>query len=293
MSEDNYAMPGIPPELQLHLPVRASNGGLFLSRGIGRHPDRIIDSYELIYVRTGCLAIGEAGAVYELAAGEALILYPGRRHCGLADYPADLSFYWIHFYLNGRRPPAAADDFPGDSADTDPAGLPVPKRCRVDDPEALTELCRAFLSQLESGERVRFRLDLLLTRILSELAVADTPAAPDALSHFACQADLYIRTHFHRKISTRDIACQVGCNEDYLGRIFRQAYGLTLTEAICRHRLQLACSRLLDGAGNIAEIAREVGFEDPGYFRRVFRQAKGMSPTQFRRRFSPAHINAV
>lgn len=33
------------------LPVLAANGGLFVSRGIGTHPQRVIDSFELIYVR--------------------------------------------------------------------------------------------------------------------------------------------------------------------------------------------------------------------------------------------------
>ncbi|MCP3716448.1 cupin domain-containing protein [Paraburkholderia sp. CNPSo 3281] len=61
-------------------PVEASNGGLFVSRGVGVHPSRRIQSYELIYVRQGCLELHEDGKHFEVNAGETLLLWPGRRH---------------------------------------------------------------------------------------------------------------------------------------------------------------------------------------------------------------------
>ena len=50
--------------------------------------------------------------------------------------------------------------------------------------------------------------------------------------------------------------------------------------------LRMARARqLLDRtAAPVAEIAREVGYEDPFYFSRRFQRHHGMSPTQFRRR---------
>ena len=72
-------------------------GGLFVSPGYGRHPDRVIDSWELIQVRTGVLHIEENGVEYHVGPGESLLMPPKRRHRGLSEHPEELSFYWVHF----------------------------------------------------------------------------------------------------------------------------------------------------------------------------------------------------
>lgn len=85
--------------LNYQLNMRVCNGGLFLSAGRGMHPNRIITSYELIFVRSGSLDIAEEDRQYRLGEGDYLILYPRRRHWGLSEYSDNLSFYWFHFYL--------------------------------------------------------------------------------------------------------------------------------------------------------------------------------------------------
>ena len=77
----------------------ACNAGLFVSPAHGIHPERVIDSYELILVRTGTLVLGEETTVFALEQGDTLILWPGRVHRGVAPYASNTSFYWVHFYL--------------------------------------------------------------------------------------------------------------------------------------------------------------------------------------------------
>ncbi|RDT63992.1 AraC family transcriptional regulator, partial [Klebsiella pneumoniae] len=35
-------------ELSIALPIRVQNGGLFISRGVGRHPARKLSSWEIV-----------------------------------------------------------------------------------------------------------------------------------------------------------------------------------------------------------------------------------------------------
>ena len=37
-------------ELSMTLPIKVQNGGLFISRGVGRHPARRLESWEIIFV---------------------------------------------------------------------------------------------------------------------------------------------------------------------------------------------------------------------------------------------------
>jgi len=91
----------ITDKLVLHLqpPLTACNAGLFISRGYGIHPDRVIDSYELIFVRKGRLDMQEHGRAFVIESGQTLVLWPGLRYGGTRPYPHDLSFYWIHFRI--------------------------------------------------------------------------------------------------------------------------------------------------------------------------------------------------
>lgn len=84
-------------ELSMTLPIKVQNGGLFISRGVGRHPARRLESWEIIFVEKGRLAIQEEERIFLVDAGESLLLWPNRQHVGVEDFPADLKFYWLHF----------------------------------------------------------------------------------------------------------------------------------------------------------------------------------------------------
>ncbi|PDV65338.1 AraC family transcriptional regulator, partial [Escherichia coli] len=84
-------------ELSMTLPIKVQNGGLFISRGVGRHSARRLESWEIIFVEKGRLTIQEEERIFLVDAGESLLLWPNRQHVGVEDFPADLKFYWLHF----------------------------------------------------------------------------------------------------------------------------------------------------------------------------------------------------
>jgi len=264
-------------------PVQACNAGLFISRGNGRHPDRVIDSHELIFVRSGTLGMFEEQRRFTLNAGQALLLRPGCRHGGTASYPTDLSFYWIHFRL--RAIPKAMRPV---------HRLMLRSPLTVSRPDRLTELFRQFLDDQETGRLTPATADLMMTLLLSE--AANTRPAPatdaEAAATLASRADLFIRLHFSELLlSTATIAAALRCNPDYLGRVFQHAYGRTLTDAIHAQRHRQARRLLRDSALRIKEIAHACGFHDAGYFRRRFHRLEGLAPVAFRRLYAHVHVN--
>ncbi|HOX08120.1 MAG TPA: helix-turn-helix domain-containing protein [Planctomycetota bacterium] len=272
--------------LDPELPVRALNAGLFVSRGQGVHATRTIESHELIFVRSGVLGMFEEDRRFEVRAGEALHLWPGRRHGGTAPYPADLSFYWLHFRTAQR----------GRQIGRSATALVLPQHARVGRPDRLTELLRRFLDDQESGRLTPLSGALLVTLMLEEASGAGSPAAAASAAAsgaeaLAARADEFILTHFHEPVSAWDVAGNLDCNPDYLGRVYRRMRRMTLTEAINRARLRHARKLLLDSSRNIDEVARSAGFSEAGYFRRVFQRAEGLTPSAFRRSYARMHMN--
>lgn len=270
-------------QLELRGEVRACNAGLFISRGQGVHPTRMIDSHELIFVRQGQLEMWEEAQTFSLQRGQALHLWPNRQHGGAAPYPADLSFYWIHFELADRQSQPASQL------------VTIPRVISVSRPERLENLFRQFLDDQETGQLSQMYGDLLVMLMLCEVAQSSRPDEDisDTAAALAGRADTYIRLHYDQPISAAIIAQTLGYNPDYLGRAYRQVYRCTLTEAIHRRRIRVARRYLLDGEMNIEEIARACGFSEAGYFRRLFRRYEGMSPGAFRRLFARVHVNTA
>lgn len=267
----------------LRLTLLCSNGGLFISRGIGTHPHRVIDSFELIYVRRGTLSIEEMGHEFSVGPEETLILWPHRTHGGTAPYPPDLKFYWVHFTVTG--------DDPGSNEPL----LDVPQHAHVTRPEQMTNLFRHLLNEQELlGER-QVPMSLMLTLILWEVTHSRAVGAAhsDSSALLAARADALIRASFQQPISASALAAQMGCNPDYLGRAFRSIYKHTLTEAIHKIRIRHATALLGEGLTTIDAIATQCGFDDIGYFRRVFKSLTGMTPRDYRRIHSRVHVNTA
>jgi AraC-like DNA-binding protein len=263
--------------------LRPCGAGLFVSRGEASHPIRTIDSHELIFVREGTLGMFEAERRFSLHAGQTLLLFPGREHGGAEPYPKDLRFYWVHFQLEngGRRR--------SDTRDT----VTVPQVASVARPDRLAELFHRYLDDQESAALTPLSGRLLIMQMMCEAAM--TPAAPgeapSAGALLASRADQYVRHRFHEPLTTALVARRLRCNPDYLGRAFRAAYGKTLTHLIHERRVHHARKLLLESNLNVGEISRECGFDDAGYFRRVFKRQEGMTPLAYRRLYARAHVN--
>lgn len=272
--------------LTIYCPLKAQNAGLFIARGSAMHPTRVIDSHELIFVKQGELDMWEADQVFHLEAGQTLHLWPGRQHGSTKPMPLGLQFYWIHFDVETRNQRGSAC-----SGDEFSPVIRVPQVARCAQPKSLERLFRTFLDDQEAGILHPYSANLLTMLILIEATQVEATAPPEDLNVVATWAHTYIRMNYDRPLTTRKVAEAVGYNPDYLGRVYREVYGCTLTEAIHRNRVAKACDYLMDTRMTIEQIARKCGFTDPDYFGRIFRRYMKISPGDYRKAYSRAHVN--
>ena len=80
---------------------------------------------------------------------------------------------------------------------------------------------------------------------------------------------------------------EIDVPERSLKRRFKAATGTTLIEYLQNLRIEEA-KRLLEGGRTaVDEICVAVGYEDPSFFRRLFKRRTGLAPAQYRRLFQP------
>jgi transcriptional regulator GlxA family with amidase domain len=90
-----------------------------------------------------------------------------------------------------------------------------------------------------------------------------------------------------RPLSLAAMARKAGTSERTFLRRFRRATGRSPTEYLHLLRVERARGLLESSALGFEEIARRLGYEDPGAFRRVFVRVLGLTPGEYRRRFRP------
>ena len=76
-----------------------------------------------------------------------------------------------------------------------------------------------------------------------------------------------------------------GLAERSFKRRFQQATGMSPLEYVHTLRLEEAKQMLEAGNDSIEAIANAIGYEDAGFFSRLFRRQVHLTPAQYRRRF--------
>lgn len=273
-------------ELKIPRPVRALFAGLFVSPGNWRHRDDVRPDFEIILVRRGQLAMWEEDQKFIINTNQTLLLWPNRKHGGLQVHDRRLSFYWLHFSLAGSSGKGATL-----------AALPQlgsPAR-----PDRMQELFHRFLSDFGAGDDWKSGplndplADLLLLQILAEAATQQSTEKSTHEPALAQNIRAYIDAHFFEPIGPADVVKSLRYSGVYLRQTFRHATGLTLSQAIQNRRMLEARRLLLETTLTLKEIAFRCGFDDEGYFCRVFRKNEGVNPTVFRNTRLKLPINVI
>ncbi len=94
----------------------------------------------------------------------------------------------------------------------------------------------------------------------------------------------YMKEHCKEKIYIQDVCEIADLSPTYFSHVFKYMTGRTFSEYLRFLKIEKAKELLLNNTENktIGEISSEIGFDDHGYFDRVFKNEVGISPKNFK-----------
>lgn len=262
----------MPVESMHPVVVRVLSGRLSEGPEYSTWRSRGTDDFLLVHTLSGSGRFGGADGDLEVGHGDSVLLRPGVRHdYGTATERWELAF--AHFHARPEWMPLL--DWPivqgslGHISTTGEAHRRVAAALRTAAGTRSRALARAELFSLNALEQALLWLDTqnpLRTRLDERiLTVTD-----------------HIASHVAEPLGIDALAGLVHLSPSRLSHLFARQLGISVQRYIERERMLLA-QQLLDLTNRpIADIAREVGWGDPLYFSKRFRQFAGLSPTEYR-----------
>ena len=250
----------------------------------GHYVDRLHGRPEHVFIF--CLA-GEGRvhlgrSTYHLGCGHGIVLPPHQAHRYAADAKAPWTIFWFHFI--GRR----ARDY------VEALGV------RANRPhfwmqdvdviaEAFEDCYRHVLGGYTDAElfalTTSFARLLGLCRTLQRSSNVRRRHTEDRVFRTL----RFMRENLNRPVTLAELAHEASLSVSHFGAMFRQQMRCSPVEFHIRLKMQRACELLLTTPLAAGEIAGILGYEDPLYFSRLFRQKIGIPPRAYRQTAELAH----
>ena len=241
------------------------------------------DGFEVAYQLSGTRTYDYSGKLFELHAGEVLIIPPRTLHgtprptvyfqSYVFGYPSNIIYSYDISFRNMKYLLA----FSGEHSF---------ERCRFSgDSPAMDELRAEIVRLAEYGNSPMSEL-LVRASILRihDMIYRLYNRKNQNTSEFLEAVQSYIDDHILEDISPYNIADFLHISHSLLCHKLQEELGCTPNELIMRCKLNLAENLLLDRRGlSVTDVGLEIGIPDTSYFIKCFKNSRGVTPGQFRR----------
>ena len=245
------------------------------------------DEFEIIYVRSGFLAVSISGESYIGKTGDAFVVSPGNLHL-MGSQTGTVDYYTFLFplkYISFRT-----DDMLDEKL-LEPLNSGHLMICpRVKDTakelcEQLIEIYEAKKDESESKITTQVRTKIILLQFILEMWKKGFVIENDTSGRNTVEKEMfsYIQQNFTGKISLREFGEQFHLSEKYISRYFKEHFHITLSQYVTYLRLEHAKQLLQDTDIPVTDVAMQSGYQNVSYFIRSFQKAYAVSPLKYRK----------
>lgn len=245
----------------------------------------------MIFVQSGALHIGEEAAEWTIEPGQMLLLRPDAWHYSVRACELETCFYWLHIQTAGNWRETESSELAnmdnGDGYASSPYLFQLPKYRAIPHAETVFVMLENLLEASSKPQSSAFwQQQTTFMQLMQTLDMRRFTNRTYQAVTLAEQTEAYLKNNFRSQITNETLSAALHFHHNYIIRCMKQVYGMTPLEYLNRYRLEQAKLLLLRTDWPIAHIAEQVGFDLAAYFTRRFTDHVGLSPRQYRMRYT-------
>jgi len=284
-------------------PLKYVSCGNLLSKQGFLHPRRILDTCVLILVKEGTLYIAQQDVQYEVNANQYIFLNAGEEHYGFAPSSGKLSYSWVHFCLPEKAVAMAEDKWlaglvqEGKTTDVSDNNIYIiPEKGEISDVRKVPLQFYQLLNLSQQGTYMDCIADYTLTLLVLEISQEFYDRHNNReqnIPPYVTKIMDWIRANYDQPLTVASIAGEFGYHPDYLSTMFRRTTHISLIHFINKTRIDVSKSLIINYDVSVREAAYSCGYADEKYFMKTFKKLESLTPTQYRKAFSPKSVKQI
>lgn len=159
--------------------------------------------------------------------------------------------------------------------------------------EALVHLMAAYFKQNDETELEMYQYLFTVLTILVKNFKKEVVAPPQIMENLADdrmnQLLKQIQKNYDQPISLETLAETSGISYYHLSRLFKKQVGVNFTEYLNQIRLMHAAEALVLTSQSVIKVALNSGFSNAKNFHQVFKKQYGLTPSNYRKKYSLAN----
>ncbi|MGV3704710.1 MAG: AraC family transcriptional regulator [Arcticibacter sp.] len=228
--------------------------------------------YILLYCTSGSGTVNVSGSTSVLKSNHFVILPKNTPHHYKSSLLDPWSIYWLHF--TGKSADHLYQRY--SELGAEPVFLAYSAR-RIEDFDQIFNLLANSFEE-RNLEIVNIKYLELLANFLYAQEIDPLTLGRDKITN----SIQFMKKNPFSLYSVKDLAAQQHLSVTHYSKLFRDKTGTSPKQYFIQLKVQTACQYLYFTDKSIKEICRELGFNDPFYFSRLFKKLMGLSPANYR-----------
>lgn len=233
--------------------------------------------YLFHYIFSGCGVFQANEQTHHLSGGQGFLIHPE----DITFYKADTVMPWSYgwFGISGLQ----AKNYFRESGLT--RENPIWRGGKDASLESvLLDLSRVNIMEPSSYPLITGYAYILLARLIKKATQPGSSVKKTSRQEAYIHAAIhYINQNYHKKLTIDEISRYVGLDRSYLGTLFMKNLHISMQDFLTNLRMDKACSLLEYGNIMVGDVARSVGYPDQLHFSRIFKNRKGVSPSEYQK----------
>jgi AraC-like DNA-binding protein len=234
---------------------------------------RVLNEFQIVYITKGTGTFQAEGETHAVQSGDVMLILPGMKHAYKPDFETGWLEYWVGF---------SGDHF----RRLMEKGILSKERTffRIGLGNTLVPVFDAIMEEIRA-QKPLFQLKAcagifsILAEVLSSERRKEQPTYHQKLTD---SAKSLMEKNVLGTIDMTSIAAQIGISASRLNDVFKKYTGMTPYQYFIHIKINKAESLLEDEGVSVQYAAAKLGFDDPYYFSRLFKNKTGVAPSKWR-----------